>query len=144
MTQQITPILQYENVGAAIEWLAKAFGLVEIERERMVDDAGVVWHGSLALGESHVMVSTTPGYEASPSAGSPPIQLYVGVDDARQHYERAQAAGATIVAALEQKFWGDLVYGARDLGGHEWYFGQRVREVDAYQPSDEDVKRHTG
>jgi len=48
-------------------------------------------------------------------------QLYVLVDDVDAHYERARAAGATIVAEpLEDH--GDRFYRSNDPEGHRWIF----------------------
>ena len=38
-------------------------------------------------------------------------------------------AGATVVAALEDQFWGDRYGIVADPFGHHWSLGQPVREV---------------
>ena len=42
---------------------------------------------------------------------------------------RARSAGATIVADLENMFWGDRTYVAEDLEGHRWTFAEHVKDV---------------
>jgi uncharacterized glyoxalase superfamily protein PhnB len=47
--------------------------------------------------------------------------VHVTVDDVDGHYERARAAGATILRGLEDLPFGRL-YSAADLEGHRWMF----------------------
>jgi uncharacterized glyoxalase superfamily protein PhnB len=56
----------------------------------------------------------------------------VFVDDVAAHCERARAAGAEIVTEPEthdygDDYWTDSTYLCRDLGGHHWWFVQRLR-----------------
>ena len=50
--------------------------------------------------------------------------VLVYVDDIDAHFERAQAAGATILSPLEEGGEGKR-YRAEDLEGHRWMFIQR-------------------
>ena len=49
--------------------------------------------------------------------------VYVAVEDADAHYERAKAAGAEITRDIEDTPYGSREYSARDLAGHSWSFG---------------------
>jgi hypothetical protein len=55
--------------------------------------------------------------------------LHVFVDDVDAHFERARAAGATILSELEDTPFGDRHYRVEDIEGHRCMFGQRVRDV---------------
>jgi uncharacterized glyoxalase superfamily protein PhnB len=55
--------------------------------------------------------------------------LYVYVDDVEAHYARARAAGAAIIAELEELPWGDRRYQTTDPEGHQWTFAQHIRDV---------------
>lgn len=55
--------------------------------------------------------------------------LYVYVDDVERHCANARAKGAVIVMEPEDMFWGDRVYGVKDLEGHMWTFGQHTRDI---------------
>jgi uncharacterized glyoxalase superfamily protein PhnB len=59
-----------------------------------------------------------------------------GVDE---HYERALAAGAAILAAPKDQFYGARNYRAIDLEGHHWTFSQLTREV-----SNEEMEQASG
>jgi uncharacterized glyoxalase superfamily protein PhnB len=63
--------------------------------------------------------------------------FYVYVDDVDAHCATAKSAGAEIASELEDMFWGDRTYVARDLAGHRWTFAQVVKEVspEELQPS---------
>ena len=50
--------------------------------------------------------------------------LFVQVEDVDSHYERARAAGATILREPEDPGIGHRIYSAEDLEGHRWMFGQ--------------------
>jgi uncharacterized glyoxalase superfamily protein PhnB len=65
--------------------------------------------------------------------------VYVYVDDVDAHCETAKAAGAEILEPPADQPFGDRIYLARDLEGHEWYFAQHLRDVDV-----EDLARRMG
>ncbi len=128
---RIAPNIFYDDLAAALEWLSKAFGFET--RMSMPDDAGNIMHAEMNIEDSMVMMSPTSDGEqwASPASlgGRVTQGLYVYVDGVDAHCARARAAGAEIVADLEDMFWGDRTYVARDLEGHRWTFSQPVREV---------------
>ena len=56
--------------------------------------------------------------------GRPAVHApWVYVDDIDAHYQRARAAGATIVTELARP-WGLPLYVADDLEGNRWTFAQ--------------------
>lgn len=56
---RISPYLNYEDTGAMIVWLARAFGLVE--RHRLAGPDGAVTHAEMALEEGVVMMGSPGG-----------------------------------------------------------------------------------
>jgi len=60
--QRAAPMLSYEDVGAAIEWLERAFGFRERADQRYTDDEGRVTHAELDLDGAMVMLGW-PGPE---------------------------------------------------------------------------------
>jgi uncharacterized glyoxalase superfamily protein PhnB len=53
--------------------------------------------------------------------------VHVSVDDVDAHYDRAVAAGATILSELEDNPGiGQRQYRAEDLEGHRWMFATRL------------------
>ena len=138
MTQRIVPFLGYENAAGAIEWLERAFGFVEDRSARHEQD-GMIGHAELELDGATIYLSTPAGY-ASPRTLRGTSELarraydnpwvidghFVEVDDVGAHYERAVAAGATILREPEEPGIGFRIYTAEDTEGHRWMFGQRL------------------
>jgi uncharacterized glyoxalase superfamily protein PhnB len=117
----IIPYLFYDDVGAAVEFLVRAFGFVE--QMRVGTPRGGV-HAQAKLGDQLVMLGqgTTDKSHATPQTlGRVTSGVFVYLDNIDQHYALAQAAGAEIVEPLA-----DLPYGrsytVRDPQGHTWFF----------------------
>src|SRR4051812_4177825 len=110
MTITITPYLLYEDVDAALGFLARAFGFEEVLRHASAD--GRVDHAEARLGEGHVYLGdpTTAGggeYRNPAVLGAATVLVIVdGVDDVDALCERARAAGATITEEPTQQAYG--------------------------------------
>ena len=123
--QTIFPALRYRDAPAAIEWLGRAFGF----EPRMVVDGepGTVAHAELTCGDAMIMLGTARPPDADDySAAAPPpggTALYMVIEDPDAHCERARAAGAEIVRALQDTDYGSREYSVRDLEGNVWSFG---------------------
>ena len=128
MSQTITPYLLYEDVGAALTFLSRAFGFRE--HLRLTGPQGYVNHAEMRLGDGVIFLGD-PGdeYRNPKRLGQETVDLYVLVDDVDGHYERAKAAGADIFAEPEDQPYGDRRYGAVDQEGHRWFFAQPIADV---------------
>lgn len=127
-TQRITIYLYYEDVAGALDWLSGAFGFHE--QNRMSGPDGSVAHGAMTHGEAVIMMGDPgPDYQNPKRLGHVTQSLYVIVDDVDKHYEQAKEAGAKIIEEPKDQFYGDRRYGAEDVEGHHWYFGQHLRDV---------------
>jgi uncharacterized glyoxalase superfamily protein PhnB len=138
MTQRIVPFLGYEDAVAAIEWLERAFGFVEDRGERYEED-GTITHAELELDGARIYLSTPPSY-ASPRSVRKESELarraydnpwvidghFVEVEDLDASFERAVAAGATILREPEEPGMGFRIFTAEDPEGHRWMLGQRA------------------
>ncbi len=138
MSQRVVPFIGYEDSAAAIDWLERAFGFVE-DRSARYEADGTISHAELDLGGARIYLSTPSGYanphsirkesERARRAYDNPWVIdghFVEVDDLDAHYERAKAAGATILREPEDPGIGHRIYAAEDLEGHRWMFGQPV------------------
>ena len=135
MEQAVIPMLAYENGPAAMDWLAGAFGFRE--RDRRVEN-GRLTHGEMDTGGGFVMLATPSLNYRGPKRHRDECDVarswhdvpyiidgvLVYVDDVAGHFERAKAAGATILSPLEEGVDGKR-YRAEDLEGHRWMFVQR-------------------
>jgi uncharacterized glyoxalase superfamily protein PhnB len=123
--QTIFPSIRYRDPEAAIEWLGRAFGLVEHVVYR--DDSGSVNHAELALSGNLIMLGRADpdGWLGGnvPEALASTESLYVVVDDPDAHCAQAKDAGARIVRELTDESYGSREYSARDIEGNLWSFG---------------------
>jgi uncharacterized glyoxalase superfamily protein PhnB len=136
MERRAVPMLSYENVAAAIDWLTEAFGFRE-EGERYTEADGTVSHAELELDGAVVMLGWPgPDYRGPAKHAAECEQarrwldvpyivdgVLVYVDDVDAHCEHARAAGATILREPKDEPYGRL-YNAADLEGHRWMFMQ--------------------
>jgi uncharacterized glyoxalase superfamily protein PhnB len=123
----IYPRLAYRDELAALDFLVRAFGLVERRAARMEHpDGTLAW---LELGTGVIMIGRSGperhGLTSPLDAGAPTSMLNVYVDDVDAHHRRAVAEGAVIVSEPEDMLWGDRRYEALDLEGHRWHFAER-------------------
>jgi uncharacterized glyoxalase superfamily protein PhnB len=126
--QTITPYLLYEDVDAALSFLAKAFGFEEVLR--YTGEEGYINHAEMRLDDAKIYLGD-PGdqYRNPKKVGHETVGIYVLVEDADAHYERAKAAGADIREEPTDQEYGERRYMARDPEGHLWFFAQPTREV---------------
>jgi uncharacterized glyoxalase superfamily protein PhnB len=115
----VYPTLQYTDPAKAVDWLVEAFGFTAHQVDKGPD--GQFVHAELVLGTGMVMVSQARS--ARPRPADDDWRVYVAVDDVDAHHDRAVAAGAEIVMPLTDQPYGSREYGARDLGGNGWCFG---------------------
>jgi uncharacterized glyoxalase superfamily protein PhnB len=133
-------MIAYENGPEAMDWLARVFGFRE--RTRMLGQDGRLSHGEMETGGGMIMLATpSPHYhgpkrhreeseEARRWSEVPYVidGVLVYVDDVRAHFERARAAGATILSPVEEGAESKR-YRAEDIEGHRWMFIQRVGPI---------------
>jgi uncharacterized glyoxalase superfamily protein PhnB len=126
--QTITPYLLYEDVDAALSFLAKAFGFEETLR--YTGEEGYVNHAEMRIGDGTIYLGD-PGdqYQNPKKVGHETVGIAVIVDDVDTHYERAKAAGVEIREQPADQAYGERRYIAIDHEGHYWFFSQPTREV---------------
>lgn len=122
----VVPILVYEDVGAALEFLSRAFGFGERLRAEW---GGAISHAQMDIGDGSIMMGKQGGPFRAPEGSSVSQYVHVHVDNVDQHFVKAKAAGATILKEPEEMPFGVRQYTAKDIGGHWWTFSQNVRDV---------------
>lgn len=122
---RVTPYLDYEDTGAMMQWLSRAFGLAERHCMRLPE--GTVTHAEMTLMEDGLVMMGSPGgqFRSPKRLGQVTQSLYVYVDDVDAHFARAREAGAEIIEEPADQPYGDRRYGAVDPEGHRWYFASR-------------------
>ncbi|HEU4399317.1 MAG TPA: VOC family protein [Actinomycetota bacterium] len=127
---QVTPYLCVEGASAAIEFYGEVLGTTE--RMRMETPEGTVSHAELQLGDSVIMLADPfpeLGVRSPKAFGGSPVTMSVYVEDVDAVFERALKAGATVLRAVEDQFYGDRVGQFEDPFGHRWSVATHVEDV---------------
>jgi PhnB protein len=129
----LSPHLVVDDAVAAIDFYIKAFGAEEIGKVPRPD--GKLVHAAVRINGFTVMFNDDfpemyGGKSMTPkSLGGTPVTIHLTVTDVDASFQRALDAGASVVAPLEDQFWGDRYGVVADPFGHHWSLGQPVREV---------------
>ena len=122
----IVPILVYEDVAEAIEWLCRVFGFAERLRATR---GGVVIHAQLIFGDGAVIIGRQGGPFRAPQSDDVSAYVHVTVDDVTRHFEHSKQCGARIVEAPQDMPFGERQYTAKDCAGHRWTFSEHIADV---------------
>jgi len=137
---RIAAATYYDNASQAIDWLCNAFGF-EV-RIKVEGENGRIEHSELVYGDGLIMVSEADRrnkypYRRTPTelGGGNTQNLMMYVDDVEAHFQHAKRAGATVVTEPEThdygaEYWADRSYECIDIGGHHWWFAERLRSAD--------------
>jgi PhnB protein len=128
----VTPYLVLNKTAEAIDWYKKALGAEEVFRMNGPDGSSVV-HAEIKIGDSMIMMSDespmNPGVKSPKTAGTSTAGMMIYVNDADAVYNRAVAAGATVVHPIKDMFWGDRVGNIVDPFGHGWSIATHKEDV---------------
>jgi MerR family transcriptional regulator, thiopeptide resistance regulator len=120
---RLIPILTYQDIPAAHDFLVSAFGFAAGGVSRNADDQPI--HGEVRSGDTPIWLHRVTAEHRLESPAASDVAnggLFVYVDDVDEHYERARAAGAVIDSQPIDQPYGQREYGARDIEGHRWWF----------------------
>lgn len=123
----VVPVLVYDDVAKAIDWLCGTFGFRE--RLRAGAPGGAVSHAQLDIGDCAVMLGRQGGEFRPPRANETTQYVVVHIDDVDAHYERARERGARILKPPADMPFGERQYTAQDPEGHRWTFSQSIADV---------------
>ena len=127
----ITPQLVVKGVAEAIAWYTSALGANELLRNTAPDGSRIM-HSELLLGDSRFFVvdEFDQGPMKSPSTlGGSPVTLHLYVRDVDAVFDRAVAAGATVLMKVADQFWGDRYGMLNDPFGHRWSIASRIEDL---------------
>ena len=120
---RLIPVLTYQDIPAAHDFLVRAFGFEAGGVSRNADGQPI--HGEVRSGDAAIWLHrVTPEHRLESPRASDVANggLFVYVDDVDAHYEHARAAGALIESQPSDQPYGQREYGARDTEGHRWWF----------------------
>jgi uncharacterized glyoxalase superfamily protein PhnB len=119
----VLPVLAYDDVRAAVEWLARAFGFAE--RVRIGDHQAQLSAGGGAV----IVADATYGRRSPAGEDSVTQSVMVRVEDVDAHYLIAVAAGAQVTSEPTDYPYGERQYSVRDPSGHLWTFTESVADI---------------
>jgi len=123
VSERLIPLLVYEDIQAAHDFLVNAFGFASGGVERSA--SGEVVHAEVRVGDAPIWLHRVTAEHKLDSALRVDMAgsgLVVYVPDVDAHHARARAAGALIDSAPTDQPYGQREYGARDLEHHRWWF----------------------
>src|SRR5215470_16118072 len=123
----VVPVLVYEDVAKAIDWLCEAFGFRE--RLRAAGREGRIVHAQLSIGEGAVMIGASGAEFRPPRPNEVNQYVLVQVEDVEGHFEHAKQFGCKIVHPPADMPFGERVYNTEDLAGYRWVFSQSIADV---------------
>jgi uncharacterized glyoxalase superfamily protein PhnB len=132
----VVPVLVYEDVADAVEWLVDTFGFRE--RIRFEDHRAELCFGGGAVVVTERRVARSydqsdPVILRAPRRGEVSHSIIVRVDDVDAHYERTRQSGARILQPPKDYPYGERQYSVEDLAGHRWSFTQSLADVEPAQ-----------
>jgi len=125
-----TPYLFIKGATQAIEFYKKAFGATELSR--MAGSDGTIGHAEIKIGDSPIMMadeSPAMGANSAATLGGSSSAILLYVEDVDALFKRAVDAGASIMQAVEDKFYGDRAGALRDPFGQQWYIHTHIEDV---------------
>ncbi|HEY9066822.1 MAG TPA: VOC family protein [Burkholderiaceae bacterium] len=128
---EIFPYLRVRDANAAVRFYTAAFGAVE--RFRLSEPSGRIGHVELQFGPAVVMLSDPfPEYGIhAPAEGEDGgASVHLHVDDADAMIERAVEAGATLLMAPQDQFYGERSGKVRCPFGTTWLIGHSIEALD--------------
>jgi PhnB protein len=110
------------QTGAAVDFYLKAFGAKDIGRMPMDGRPGQYMHAQVEINGGALMLTDETGMSSVEGMG-PPMpngHLQLVVPDGQVWWDRAVAAGCSVVAPFERQFWGDTWGLLSDPFGLKW------------------------
>jgi uncharacterized glyoxalase superfamily protein PhnB len=117
----VSPYLTVNGAQATIDFLVKVLGAQPL---RMIPgNDGKVGHGEVRIDDTVIMFTdAVEGWPATPS------HVHIYVKDVDTIFEKARAAGATLVKRPVQEGDADKRGGFTDAGGTTWWVSTQVDE----------------
>lgn len=127
----VTPWLISPSSAKLIEFLKAAFGAEEIPNSRITNEAGIIIHVVVRIGNALVML-----FDAREGWAPTPGFLNLYVEDIESTYQRSLTLGAVSVTDITELYFGEKVCRVLDPFGNLWWINQRVEEIDFTKPEE--------
>jgi PhnB protein len=113
-----------------MEFYQKAFGAKEVMRMAMPN--GKLGHAEVKIGDASIMLADEHpemNFRSPKTIGGTPVNIVVYVPDVDALVKQAEAAGAKILRAPADQFYGDRMATLEDPFGHSWSFATHIEDV---------------
>lgn len=128
--QCLAPYLIVADASRAIDFYVQTFGAEELFR--LAEPSGKVGHAELRIGDAKLLLADEyPDFGALGPArvGGTPVSIHLYVADVDATMALAEEAGATVLRAAKDEFFGDRAGLLLDPFGHRWHLATRIEEV---------------
>ena len=126
----VTPYLTVPSAAEAIEFYKTAFGAVE--KLRLTMPGGGIAHAEFVIGDSALMTGDENpewGNKSPKTLGGTPSGFCIYVPDVDAAFDKAVAAGATVVMPVADQFYGDRSGTVLDPFGHKWTLATHLKDM---------------
>ncbi len=118
----VVPYLMLDGAAGAIDFYKRALGAEEIGERAKMDD-GRILNARIEVNGGSVMLMDPMPEHGHPAVAPQAFNLHLQVDDADHWFDRAVAAGCTVLMPMALQFWGDRYGMVKDRYGVTWAFG---------------------
>ncbi|MEO5591661.1 MAG: VOC family protein [Chitinophagaceae bacterium] len=127
--QAVVAAINMPNAAAAMEWYKKVFNATE--KMRLTEPNGRVAHGEINIDGTVIMIAEEhPDYNRSPKTlNGTSVIFNIYVPDADAIIQKAVNAGATLIAAAADQFYGDRSGRIEDPFGYKWMVSTHLKEI---------------
>ena len=123
----VVPYIQVEGAMEAVKFYERAFGARELSRFAS-DDGKRLMNCQLEINGGPMMVMDAMPDHGFPFQPSNSFTLQLIVDDGQAWFDRAVAAGCTVVSPFQQMFWGDKWGGVIDPFQIHWGIDEPAKQ----------------
>lgn len=118
----VTPFILLKDAGKFVSFAERALGA---KTDFMFNNPenGKLQHAQLTIGNSKILVGDAMEY------GDMPLNLYLYLDNPDAAFDRAKNEGVTVIAPMEDQFYGDRSGGVKDPFGNIWWFAKHIEDV---------------
>lgn len=122
--------LHVNDAARAIDFYTQVFGVTE--KFRLTEPGGRIGHAELDFNGATLMLSDEypeMNIRGADKFDGTAVSLHLHVDDADALIAKAVAAGATLLMAPQDAFYGERSGVVRDPFGHRWNIGHSIEDV---------------
>lgn len=127
----VSAYLIVEDAAKAIEFYQEAFGAEGGACLNAPD--GSIMHAEVTIGNSTVMLSgENPQWrtQSAKTLGGSPVMMHIYCSNTDELFNKAVAAGCTVVSPVMDMFWGDRMGKVADPFGIQWGIATQTEIVE--------------